>query len=165
MPKLSYPILSLPTAEEAGAFRALERVFRDDETLAATIRQWVTWDGDVSDLTEPTFSTCPFLRLSPHGDASEWATEQQHGGAVVIRVTLCAAGTDANQIMNLWAAVRRALFPSDLTQRALVLSPLQLAGVNRPILSQPAYGVTADEKGAPLLVADGLIKLSMLIMT
>lgn len=166
MPSYSFPKLSLPDCEETIAFRAFERVLRNDELLAATVKQWVTWTGDVADLMEPTYSTCPMIRLSPFPDASEWATETQHGGAVRIRTQLCIAGTDVNQIMNFWAAFRSAIFPEDLALRAATLAPLLTAGILRPIISQAAYGVIAEEgTGAPLLVAEGMVRLPMLINT
>ena len=166
MPKLAYPQLHCEAAPETTAFRTVVSVLRQDPVLKRLVKQWAVWDGSSEDLWEPSFATCPFLRLSPYPDGSDWATEIQHASPLILRVQAAVAGTDSDQIMNFWNAIRSAIFPSNQAQKTTVQGRLQGAGILKPVIAQSAYGVLPDETtGAPMIVADGVIKLKMLITT
>jgi len=165
MPKLAYQTLNVPDQAETIAYSALEAVFTRDPTLKQVVKQWSVWSGDASDLWEPSWSTCPFFRLSPAAGPSDWVTESQHGTPIMARIQLAVQGTDHKQIMNFWGVTRRALFPASLTAKQTIMTSLQAAGISKPTISQPAYGVTEDQDNSPMMIAEGMIRLTVLIQT
>jgi hypothetical protein len=163
----SNPTLDLPAGPETASFRAFERVLKDDPILGPAVKTWVTWTGSNDDLLEPTFSSCPYLRLSPYPTSSDWVSEGQHKMPLTVNIQAAVAGTRADNLLNLWNAVRLALFPqSSVAAAEAVRTVLQAAGVSKPTLRISAYAVGIDEKsGCRLLIADGTIEFNMLIST
>lgn len=162
----SFPKLDIPDQTETIAFRALEKVFKNDPRLSNVVRFWATWTGDMNiDMMKPTFGTCPFFRLSPFPDASDWVTESQHDLSIIVQVELFTAGSDVNQIMNLWGATRRALFPAALSAKQAIMTSLQAVGISKPIITRASYGVIQQEEGVVILTATGMIKLVLLVQT
>lgn len=162
---LNYPKLALPDAEETLAFRAAERILRTDPTLSRVVRSWNAWDGSPGDVLEPTFSTCPYLRLAPMPTGSAWQTEGQHRMPVLVGIQVAVAGSNADQLVNLWAAVRRALWPSDPARMATVRQIADAAKVVRPVMTLCGYGVRAEERGHRLMMAEGTLELLLHVNT
>ena len=113
----SNPQLPLPAAPETQAFRAFETVLKDDPTLSPIVRTWVTWTGSNDDLLEPTFSNCPYIRLSPFPAGSDWVTEGQHSSPLVIRIQAAVSGSRADNLLNFWARFAGHSFRSPAWRR------------------------------------------------
>lgn len=166
-PKLTYPQLDLPVAQEVVAFREIIKVLKSDTVFGPVVNTWVVWDGSVNDTTEPQYSFCPFCQVSPFPTESSWITEGQHSMPIVLRVLLGVAGTNFDAIGNFWAAMRAAIFPqNNPTRRAFVESRLVgVARITRPTIQVSAYGQQTEEKGAKFMIADGTIRFGLLIGT
>lgn len=163
---LNYPKLALPDGEEAIAFVAVDQVLRADPTLSTVIRTWSSWRGEQADVAEPCHAMCPMLRLSPGGLPGGWETEGQQRQPMSIGIQLVVAGTDVRQLMNLYGAVRRALWPRQPDRYEAIHTKMQTAGITRGTLSRPVYGARLDEKaGSRLLIAEGSLDLFIMIST
>ncbi len=115
---LASPKLKLPNTAEQVAFRAVDQILRSDPVLQTTVKAWRSWQGAPEDILAPTFETCPYLRISPRPEASRWETEQQHRMPLNIMLEAAVAGSDTDQIMNFWGAIRTALYPNNTVSSA-----------------------------------------------
>lgn len=164
--KLNYPDLGLPLAEEVAAYRAIVKIFKNDQIFGRAVNTWVTWDGSNIDDTDPAYALCPYCRISPFPSESSWITNDQHSMPLILRITLAVQGTNFDQIGNFWGAMRRALFPkNNATQRAIVMDTLTTADITRPTIQVSAYGQNTEASGLKMMVADGTIKFGMKIYT
>lgn len=162
---LSYPHLKLPTAPETLAFRAMVTILQSDPLLKATVRAWRVWDGSSEDILDPTFATCPYLMIRPLPSQSQWETEGQHKMPLVTRIDTAVAGSNVDQLLNFWNAVRSALWPKDPARFATVRSIVLAANISRPIMTMCGYGAVLEEKGLRMLLANGKLQLNLLIST
>ena len=169
---LSYPRLPLPDTAEVLAFDAVERILATDPVLAGVTETFLAWTGNLEDLWEPEINTCPFLRISPGGSPSGWETEGQHRMPMTVTIEAAVVGSDRRQIQRYWGAIRTALFPprviGDTTRSDFIRTLTQQAGISRPILTAPAYGVIeiGELKGGPrITLATGTLELILLIST
>jgi hypothetical protein len=150
--KLNFPKLDLQTAEEVLAFRAVDQIIRNDPALKAVTRQYISWQGDVEDIWKPSVSTCPYLRITPLGGSSQWETEQQHKMPLRIQFTAAVVGSNADNLLNYWACVRRALFPQNsVSQLNAVLATIAAASargamISRGIIRDQNFGVLVGTK-------------------
>lgn len=170
--KLNYPKLSLPEVQEERAFDAIEKILTTDPMLSSATETFLSWRGHVEDLWEPAINTCPFLRISPGGLPSNWESEGQHRMPMGITIEAAVVGSDRRQIQRYWGAIRTALWPprqvGDTTRSDYVRTLTQQAGIARPILTAPAYGVIeiGEERGGPrITLATGTLELILLINT
>lgn len=151
------------------AFRAVDSILRHDPVLSSITEQMLSWRGEVEDVLDPTASTCPWLRISPSADVSWWETEGQHRMPMSITLEAAVMGSDITQMLNYWAAIRRALWPQgDATARDAIRTAMQAARISRPILTQPSYTVmklTDSDSGARITLAQGQLRLILLIDT
>ena len=165
MVPLAYPKLELPDCHEVKAFRAIETILRNDPTLKRVTRHFNAWTGAAEDVLGPTFALCPYLQISPAPQPSDWESEGQHKMPMSIALLCCVAGSNRDQLMNYWAVIRRALWPEDPERFAAVRKLVQDARVTRPVLQAQAYGIQVQEQGVRLLVAEGTLKLILLVDT
>ena len=183
--QMSYPRLPLPDSEETVAFRAVDAVLRTDPTISSLCQvagaagssegsggMYLSWSGQYEDVSDPTYNTCPYLRISPGGLGSTWETEGQHRMPMAIAIEAAVVGSDFTQVGNFWGAIRRALFPprdsdDNIARADWVRAKLQAANISRGILTAPAYTVKVDDStGGPRIIrADGTLELVLLINT
>jgi len=166
--KLSYPELPLPDAEETIAFRAVAAVLRDDSTLQACNVTFRAWEGNVGDLDEPAVANCPYMRLTPAAGNSGWINEGQHELSLDVTIEAAVVGSDVDQLLNLWAAIRRALWPGrTIEARDARRQQMRTARILRPTLTRPAFQVVVDDKdaGVRIATAAGTLKLILHVDT
>jgi hypothetical protein len=165
-PDLNFPALDLPTCTEVRVFRAFERVLRTDPILSSLSITWITWRGSSDDLWTPEFNLCPFVRIAPANMSYAPITEKQHITPMSIQLLIATAGTNIDEIGNLYGAVRNALFPqNNPTLRDRVSSTLDAAGATRPVLRMGSFTLSAETDRAPLLIGIGSIDFNVLIDT
>lgn len=162
---LSTPKLALPDSEETIAFRAVESILRSDADLSRVIKTFVAWRGEPVDNEPPTASMCPYLMIVPSARPSGWVTEGQHEEPLQIGIFAAVVGSDADQIMNLWGAIRRALFPQDATQRTSVLTKVNAAGIVNGEITMPAYTVKAEKGDQVVMLGTGTLELYLMVNT
>jgi hypothetical protein len=165
--------LTLNKTVETRAFRAIEQVLKNDPILMRAVNKFVAWRGEDDDMygveKDITATICPFLKISPWPSQSAWITEGQHSMDFIVRIQVAVVGTKFDNLSNFWGAIRNAIFPQSSIAasnavEAILRGPNQ-DQVTRPTITMSAYGVTADDVGARLLIADGTIKFGLLVNT
>jgi hypothetical protein len=163
--QLTYPKLNLKS-EEATAYRAICGVLKNDSVFGPATNTFIEWDGTSNDTTDPEYSWTPYCRVDPFPQESEWVTESQHMMPMMLRIQLCTAGTQIENSMGYWAAMRAALFPQNPTQRDNVKSLLVNAGISRLAIQMSAYGTRSFADSSVLAaIAEGMVRCAILIGT
>ena len=118
------------------------------------------------DILEPTFSTLPYIRISPIPEASQRITEEQHRMPLDVRIQAAVGGSDFNQLSNFWAAIRSALFPTNPARRATVIGMINTANITRGQIIMNGYGWREEkETGLRMMVAQGTLQVVLLVLT
>ncbi len=144
---MTSPRLPLPDSAETLALRAVIRVLRSDPTLESVVRSWCVWDGSDADLMDRTKAGYPHVAVTPQPGSTSWAEESQHRSDVVLAIETFVSGTNADDSLNLWGAIRRALFPPlGSARRAAVAAQLAPLVHNGELIRQPFQ--FADPSGA-----------------
>ena len=162
---LSYPKLKLPDSHETTAFRTVEQMMRSDPLLSVTVKAWRSWRGDAEDVLDPTFATCPYIRISPVPETSQRQTETQHRMPIDIRIQAAVCGSDFTQISNFWGAIRTAIFPIIEPRRTQVLDMSNAVKLTRSQMTLNGYGVKVEETGLRMMIAQGTLQVILLVMT
>jgi hypothetical protein len=165
---LASPKLKLPNVAEQLAFRCVDQILRSDPILQTTVKAWRSWRGDPEDILDPTFATCPYLRISPAPGTSRWETEQQHRMPINISIQAAVAGSDADQLMNFWGAIRGALYPNNSISQArltTVMNMVNAANIAKSQLTMSGYGVMVTNEGLRMLIAKGNLEVILLVFT
>jgi hypothetical protein len=164
---LTFPKLDLAPGPETIAFRCVESILRDDPVLKRVISKngWYSWLGDAQDDSDATLSSCPWIRLTPQAGDSDWESENQHRSPLLVGIELAVAGTNADQLMNLWHAVRRALFPLDVAALQAIRDRADAAKITKSRISRPAFGIRKDDAGNKFGIAGGVLELLLLVDT
>lgn len=160
--------LDLPDAEETVAFRAFENVLRTDPVLSRVVKTWSSWRGEPVDLLDPVPAMCPIIKLAFKPAGASWETEGLHKEPLYVGVTAAVAGLDCDQLVNLWAAIRRAVFPADPERDLFVQKALRTeARIKKPTIIAPAFELFSSDKNASpnMMVVRGLIELLLDVPT
>jgi hypothetical protein len=104
------PKLPLPTAERTAVFRAIVRLLKADPTLSNVVKTWFVWDGTPGETQDFELGHAPALRLTPLGGGDEWMSPQSVVGMLVIDFEMMVAGTNIDDLANLWRAVIAAFY-------------------------------------------------------
>lgn len=105
------PIASLPLdmSRETKMFRAFVRLLQSDETLSNLGLTWQVSDGSEGDGLPFTQVQCPAIRLIPDLAAMKLKSVEDYDEGLLIAIDFGVAGTNADDRLNLWAAIRAAL--------------------------------------------------------
>jgi hypothetical protein len=164
--KYNSPHLELNDGIEWLSFHAVCQVLQHDPVFGRVINTFVDWDGSINDTTDPAYSYCPYCRVSPFPSESAWLTERQHLAPLALRITLAVKGTRVRELLNLWTAMRTAIFPLEEPQLSKAVNPMTAVGIWRPTIVLNAYGASdEDADGSRMLIADGTIRFALPIPT
>jgi hypothetical protein len=123
------PLLKqLPTDATTTLFRALERVLRSDPVLKATVKTWRTYEGRPEDVQPPASTGLPWVRLTPRLGADDWWASSTMVGRLYLDAEIVIEGTCADDLLNLWGAVERAVYPNDAAARLAIQARLRAEG-------------------------------------
>lgn len=106
--------LDIPTAPRTAVFRALDQIVRADPTINGVFGNRIrSWTGDeLRDAKPFTTTEAPALRLTPVGmGQDEWYSPDEQFGELGIEVEIFLRGTLIDDLMNVWWAVQRAIYP------------------------------------------------------
>jgi hypothetical protein len=82
------------------------------------IRLWQVGDGAETDVTEVADwqpDQLPALRLEMTGSSGQWQNQANQRFEMLAAITLGVPGTDQGDVLDLWEAMERQLFPGDQT--------------------------------------------------
>lgn len=156
-------MLNLPSSPHRLVYRTVENTLRSDHVLRLVVRTWSTWNGSAIDRTIPTVALCPYLQLAPMSGPDEFYGPSGMRGTLLIHVGLATAGTNADHLLDLYQAIRRALYPADPASRVAIRHALVTAGAfhdDEPMFTQGRFGVALDEDGA-FLIGQGQLTLKL----
>lgn len=117
-----------PQSPRCAVFRALEGLIRHDPVIAANVRTIWSWTGLPTDDDPPTIAMCPWMRISPAHGPDDWRFPEAFTGYLFLQVELMVAGYDADDLMNFWWAVQRAIYPKDQAAKTTNIAALRAAG-------------------------------------
>lgn len=123
--------LDLNTSPRTAVFRKLVSLIRNDATIKrvlskpAQLRAWEGLPQDAEPLS-PAFAPC--VRLTPTTGPDQFWSPGATKGALFVQVELIVQGTDADDLMNLWWAVVRAIYPAAQSATNANVQALQKAG-------------------------------------
>jgi hypothetical protein len=107
------PKLDLPDYEPTRLFRAVVAKLRAYPDLARVVRTWHAMDGQPADAQPETLAQLPWIKLYYGAQAATQVTIGRTQAPMTLVVELVVAGTLQDDLVNLWGAVMRALFPGD----------------------------------------------------
>lgn len=153
--------LKLPTCRAAALYDLLESRLRDDATLKRVVKEWRSWQGTAKDRTAPTAQMCPFVRLTPESDPLKWWAVTTLEGRLTLRVDVGVPGNNPRDVLNLWDAVCRAMYPADAALRLAFHAALRAAGghTGQPEFTQAAFD-DAPGESENVLTAVGRIAVA-----
>lgn len=157
--------LPLDDAPETVAFSAIVKVLQMDKTLKRINTKWGVWDGSSDDLREISASMCPYIELSPSPSETRWSEADQHRSTFDVDILLTVEGTCAADLLNLWGAVRRALFPlPGSAERDAVEAFLDTKCSTMTITGQP-FQVVPVPGAVRMLQGEGTLRVLMNVNT
>lgn len=155
--------LDLNTAPRTSVFRKLVSLIKNDATIKRVLSKPVNlrvWDGGTSD-TEPfgpAFAPC--VRLTPTSGADSWWSPGATRGPLFIQVEMIVQGTNADDMMNLWWAIVRAIYPAAQSSTNANIQALQQAGAYTGMAEFTLPAMEADPKNS-YFAAQGQIKIEV----
>lgn len=149
--------LALPTAPHTAIYRAAVNILRSDPTLRV-VHTWRTWVGGPTDVQPISPNLCPAIGLFPAEGPDSFYGPSGFRGNLVITVVVAVTGTNVDNLMNLYHAVRKAFYPEEAAARTVIRKALLAAGClneDQPLFTQTAYGVEPVTEGLPMLLGQG----------
>lgn len=157
-------LLSLDMAPRAAVWNKLIEIIRIDGTVkrviprAASFRYWTGTDEDSQPFTT---DLAPAVRFTPAAGPVAWLYPGSMAGDLLINCEMIVQGTAVIDVMNLWWAIQRALYPRSQPARQAIQVALNAAGgtTGQPVFSQPAYSTELTDN---CQLAVGQIKIQIM---
>lgn len=120
--------LRLDDCPHVRVFKVAVRAIRESPILASLVRRWRVWDGRVDDWREPARGEFPCLELLIGEGADQFYGPDGFVGPLTVDVIVSTLGSNQIEPVNLYWAVKRAIYPDDLEARATLHQELVDAG-------------------------------------
>jgi hypothetical protein len=144
---MATPELGLVPAPHRTVFRLFESTLKADETLRRIFKTWRSWEGIPEDRLEVDVSQCPAIRLTAvEGPDARFGPEGFRGD-LRVTIEIAVPGTDLDDLMDVYWAVRRAIYPTDQAARQAISKALVDAGsyTGEPVFDQAYYAAATDK--------------------
>jgi hypothetical protein len=155
----------LPESPESRAYKGVVQVLRTDPTLRGYGLKIRAWEGGVNDAKEvESLGELPLLMITPGRASSRWLSPAQHESQMPIELSVCVETQRASDLLDLWHAVRTALFPVDAARLHVVrtlMDPLVAQGT----LSSQATGVQTLLSDLKAMHATGVLSITLHVNT
>lgn len=140
--------LDLTDCPRTLVFRKVVSLVANDPTIKRVVRptSFRAWTGSPSDAQPFDLTTAPGLRFTPmNGPEAFWSPGSTRG-PLFINVELLVAGSNVDDLLNLWWAVVRAIYPAAQAQTNANVQALQQAGAfdGLATFTQPAQDTQPD---------------------
>jgi hypothetical protein len=155
--------LDLNTSPKVSVYRTLIRIIRNDPTIKRIISRpgsFRDWSSKPQDSEPFNINLAPALRFTPTQGPEDWQFPCGMVGTLYIDVDMLINGNDVDDVMNLWFAIERAIYPLNSTTQLANISALQVAGANTgyALFSQPAFDPSPENA---FFAARGQIKIDV----
>ena len=155
-------ITQLPVCPRTTVFRKICSILKQDQVLSSVIKpgSFRTWSGASHDSIEFSVSMAPAVRLTPTTGPENAKFPYGRVGKLYIQAEMLLAGTDIDDVLNLWWAMEQALYPP--SNPGAFITVLQAAGAysGLPLFSQPAYDESPADR---FFAAIGQIQIDVLL--
>lgn len=154
-----------PAGKRVKAFRAIETILREDDTLKRLINHWSSWNGDRIDTMVPTLDILPMIQLRPRIERNREFTQAHRAAGMGVSIRVMVPGLDADYLINLWDAVEDALVGSKPFRNGNVGCFLQQeCGAVHFEVREPGFGAWQTRGAEPTryLAGEGLVVVSFL---
>lgn len=106
--------MKLSRGDRSRAWLAVTDAIKRDPVVRREVKVLIVLDGSRADCeTEPGTKTRPWVRLVPMPGRTEVADTCSLHAPMTIRVEMCLDGTDATQVLDLWARFEAIVFDPD----------------------------------------------------
>lgn len=159
--------LELDASPRTRVFRTIDAILRRDATLKRLFGKkgsYRSWTGDPGDAKPMAVELAPAVRITPAGlGEDQWYSPDSQTGDLVVDVELMIRGTNADDLMNAWWAIQRAIYPEDQAARLQLANDVQGAGSFSGMITflDPAFDRQAAEN-AGYFHALGRMKVDVL---
>lgn len=166
MPTPTRPQLDLNDSPRTAVFREVETILRADPTLRRVVKCWRSWQGVPGDAQELSPAAGgPAVRLTPVGSEEQFQFPDAQTGTLTIGVEAAVAGTCVDDVLNLWWAIERAIYPADQAAKFAIQQAIQQAGSKTGLctFSSPSLDMDAGRVNwsiAGQIKTDVLLKLN-----
>lgn len=137
------PKLDLNTSPRTAVFRKIVGWVRNDPTIKRIVRPTSirAWDGLPQDGEPFAVGIAPCLRFTPANAAETFWSPGSTRGPLFINVEMLVEGTCVDDVLNLWWAVERAIYPQAQSSTNANVTALQQAGGydGLSLFSMPAF--------------------------
>jgi hypothetical protein len=113
-------LLDLQPSPHSAVYDLLKTTLRADPTLAAVCRTFLAWDGKPTDATPLTTGMAPAVRIYPRAGPDSWEFPAALKNDLFVDVELLVQGYDVRDLLNLWWAFKRAIYPAGQGQQNVV---------------------------------------------
>jgi hypothetical protein len=158
------PNLDLESSPHSKVYAEIVRTLREDGTLRTVVRNWSAADGSPTDVAEPARNQLPAITLRPAEGPERFYGPQGMIGPLFVDVECIVAGTNAVDAMDLYHAVRLAIYPRDATLRLAIHQALVAAGAEAHYVVRFTQGRFAPREGdddGAYYVARGQIEVNV----
>jgi hypothetical protein len=156
--------LNLPTSPRTRVFRKIDTILRNDPLLSPVISggSFLSWQGNACDDASFATSMAPAMRITPMNGPEVWKYPDSFVGWLFINCEILVSGYDYDDVFDLWWAVEKALYPSDLPTKLALIKSLQDVGAETGLaeFSQPAFDPKPESN---YLHCAGQIKIAVLL--
>ncbi len=155
--------MGLPITDclEKKLYRALIAHLQADPTLLRVIKRWLVWKGDKDEDRQVEIKDLPYISITPSAGNANAETEGSSTSPLHLEIQVMTAGTNVDDLLNLWDAVRAALFPGDNTIQPL-LTTNQAEGLT---LVRAGYTPATLADGVRILVGSGELSANIWVQT
>lgn len=122
-------IPGLPASPHRLVFREFVRILRADVTVGRACKVIKAWEGKGTDADPLTIAQAPCIRLTPIGHApDQWQYPEAFSQTLPINIEVLVPGYDVGDMLDIWYAVKRAVYPKDHGKKLLNIEALRKAG-------------------------------------
>lgn len=153
-------MLGVPRGIRSTVFRMIEARLKADATLGGVVAKWYTWDGSPESASGLAVIPTPSVRLTPALGPVTWYGPAEQGGMLQVKIDLLTRTLNADDPLDLWEAIERAIYPSDRTDELAWEQSLRDAGgwTGQISLTQPTTMQQADENQ---ILSSGTIEIEI----
>lgn len=153
-------MLGVPRGIRSTVFRLIESRLKCDPVLKGAVAKWYTWDGAPESASGQAVIPTPSIRLTPALGPVTWYGPAEHGGMLQIKIDLLTRTLNADDPLDLWEAIERAIYPASRTEELAWEQSLRdaHAWTGQINLSQPTTIQQADDNQ---ILSSGLIEIEI----
>jgi hypothetical protein len=161
--------LKLPTVPESAVFQAIVTRLTRDPTLSRIFgpESWHLFSGDAGASGRPPARTAgPEVWIFPSAGASTYWSPGSQVVPLFLNFDLSVPSTCSLDVLNLWGAIRKAIFTCDFANDSDFRTSLQALGAHSGVItfSQAAYDPNPEDDGT-IFRARGQIKIDIRLNT